>query len=363
MAHKIDKLFETLKNQGGSDLHLLSGFPPKIRVHGELHAIGKDSLSEAEVKEYLYEIVDKAQRERIDNHLDLDFAYDCAFVARFRANYFWQHFGIGAIFRIIPTKILSFADLKLGENIAKFTTFRSGLLLVTGPTGSGKSTTLAAIINHLNERDAKHIITIEEPVEFVHQNKKSFIVHREVGHDCESFAHGLRSASRQDPDVLLIGEMRDIETISSAISAAEMGVLVFGTLHTNSAAKTVDRIIDAFPDEQQAQVRTQLSEALKGVISQLLLKTADKKGRVASHEIMFGSSALGNLIREGSTTKITSYIQSGRGEGMQLMDDAIRKHLLDKKIDGEEAYMKCLSKREFEQYLPPELKAGLAAGG
>ncbi|MEK7483044.1 MAG: PilT/PilU family type 4a pilus ATPase [Planctomycetota bacterium] len=359
MANKIDKLFDQLKNQKGSDLHLLSGYPAKIRVHGELHPL-TDNLSEKQVKEYLYEILDERQRERIDSHLDLDFAYDCPFVARFRANYMWQHFGIGAVFRIIPTKILTMADLSLGENIARFTAFRSGLLLVTGPTGSGKSTTLASIINQINETQPKHIVTIEEPVEFVHQNKKSFIVHREVGHDCLSFGQGLRSTSRQDPDVLLIGEMRDIETIGSAISAAEMGVVVFGTLHTNSAAKTVDRIIDTFPDEQQAQVRTQLSEALKGVISQLLLKTADRKGRVAAHEVLFSSSALANLIREGGTSKITSYIQGGKGDGMQLMDDAIRIHLKAGKIDGEEAYMKCFSKREFEQFLPPELKAQLA---
>jgi twitching motility protein PilT len=356
---KIDQLFKTLREQGGSDLHLLAGFPIKMRIHGDLKPFSDRPITQQEAQDYLYEIASKERIERIESHLDLDFAYECKGLARFRANFFWQQHGLGGIFRIIPTKILTLDDLNLRQKIGKFTTFGSGLLLCTGPTGSGKSTTLAAIINEINEKEAKHIITIEEPVEFVHQNKKSMIVHREVGPDCFSFADGLRSTSRQDPDVLLIGEMRDLETIGSAVSAAEMGVLVFGTLHTNSAAKTVDRIIDVFPEEQQPQIRTQLSETLKGVVSQLLCKTADGKGRVATNEIMYGSAALANLIREGSTGKIVSYIQAGRAEGMQSMDDAILTELKKGKINGEEAYMKCISKREFEQYLPEHLKATL----
>ncbi len=348
---KLDKLLGFLHQSGGSDLHLLAGLPPKIRVHGELQPLKHPVMSNEQVEALLSEICSPRLWNRFTEDHDLDFAYTVPEVARFRCNYLYQKNGMGGVFRIIPTKILSVEELQLKDVLLEFAKQHSGLVLITGPTGSGKSTTLASLIDYINENYRKHIITIEDPVEFTHVNKKSVIVHREVGSDTKSFASALKAAVRQDPDVILVGEMRDLETIHQAITAAEMGILVYGTLHTNNASKTVDRIIDVFPAEQQAQVRTQLSESLKGVVSQQLVRTKDGKGRLACNEILMGSSALSSVIREGNINKIVSIIQAGRGEGMQLMDDALMEHLKADRIAPEEAYMKAEDKKAFEPFL------------
>ncbi|RME86133.1 MAG: PilT/PilU family type 4a pilus ATPase, partial [Planctomycetota bacterium] len=270
-----------------------------------------------------------------------------------------HHHGMGAVFRIIPTEIKPLSSLGVPMVIEKFAYIKSGLVLVTGPTGSGKSTTLAAIIDFINSNFRRHIITIEDPIEFVHPNKNSVITQREVGQDTQSFAAALKSAAREDPDVILVGEMRDLETISSAISLAEMGKVVFGTLHTNSAAKTIDRIIDVFPEDQQAQIRTMLSVSLKGVVSQLLIRKKDGKGRVPVNEVLIGSSSLANIIREGAIGKIISTIEGGRGEGMQTMDDSIMEKLEEGLISAEDAYFRAFDKSKFEKYLRKEGKAEL----
>ena len=344
---RIDELFDAMLGENGSDLHLAEGQPPKIRRHGLLMVLDQPPLTAETMRAYLEEI---CAPERWPHFLacgDLDFAYAFADKARFRANYFYQAHGMGAVFRTIPSKIKTVDELKLPPVVKTFSLLRSGLVLVTGPTGSGKSTTLAAIIDLINEMSARHVVTIEEPIEFVHPNKQSTICHREVGTDVNSFADGLRTAGRQDCDVILVGEMRDFETISLAVSAATTGTLVFGTLHTNSAVKTVDRIIDVFPAGQQPQIRTMLADCLKGVCAQILLRTADGHGRVACNEILMPSAALANTIREGKTPNIRNIIQAGRGEGMQLMDDAIQKYLAEQKIAAEEAYLKATDKSRF----------------
>lgn len=351
---KIDALFDEMLAQGGSDLHLSEGQIPKVRLHGRLVPLGDNhpTLDSKTITKYLEEICPKERWDLFLEVRDLDFAYAYQDIARFRANYYYQVNGKGAIFRVIPTKILTLDDLKLPSILRSFSTMKSGLVLVTGPTGSGKSTTLAAIINEINETSHRHILTIEEPIEFVHPNKKSVLCQREVHADVHSFADGLKAASRQDCDVILVGEMRDYETISLAVSAAATGALVFGTLHTNSAIKTVDRIIDAFPPDQQPQIRTMLGDSLKGVVAQLLLKTADKKGRVACNEILLSTSGLSASIRDGNIGNIRNIIQGGKGQGMQLMDDAIMGFLNQGLISGEEAYMKAIEKNRFEQYAP-----------
>ena len=283
---------------------------------------------------------------------DVDFAYGLEGVARFRANYFAQENGAAAVFRVIPERIVSVEELKLPAAIEKLAHLRKGLALVTGPTGSGKSTTLAAIIDLINRDYAKHIVTIEDPVEFVHKNKQSVLSHREVGSDTVSFAEALRAAVRQDADVVLVGEMRDRETITMAVTAAEMGLLVFGTLHTNGAAKAIDRIIDAFPANEQPQIRISLSESLAAVVSQLLLPTVDGKGRVAANEILLRTTGLPNLIREANTPMIGSLIQSGKSEGMQSMDDALMALVKDKRIHPRDAYLKATDKPRFESLVP-----------
>jgi len=348
---KIDAFFKYMIENDASDLHLSAGCKPKVRKHGELEEIKYQELTNDILKMLLFEIITEDQKKRFLEKKDLDFAYEMPGVARFRANYFYQKRGFGAVFRIIPSKILSAQDLGLPESILRFTKLSRGLVLVTGPTGSGKSTTLAAMIDFINSTRKDHILTIEDPVEFVHVNKQCLVNHREVSTHTESFSAALRAALREDPDVILVGEMRDLETIELAITAAETGHLVFGTLHTNSAAKTVDRIIDAFPAGQQAQIRTMLSESLKGVISQQLLKRCDKPGRVAALEILFVNSAIANLIREGKTFQIPSMIQTGKGDGMQLMDQSIMDFLMQKVISPEEAYLKANDKKSFERFL------------
>ncbi len=354
---KIDRLFRFLSDQGGSDLHLVEGQPPKVRLHGELVNIKHPVLDHATMQDYLSEICDPKKWQDFQTKRDLDFAYESKGIARFRSNYFHQEYGLGAVFRIIPSEIRNLSQLNLPEVILEFARLTSGLVLVTGPTGSGKSTTLAAIIDFMNDHFYRRIITIEDPVEFSHRNKKCVIMHREVGTDARSFASALHAATRQDPDVILVGEMRDLETISLAISAAEMGKLVLATLHTNSAPKTIDRVIDAFPEDSQGQVRTQLAESLKGVVSQLLCRTVDGKGRVAVNEVLIGSPALANVIREGQIGKIYSIIEGGRGEGMMLMDDSLIKYLKAGKITPQEAYIKGNDKKKFQAFLPADFTA------
>jgi twitching motility protein PilT len=350
---RIDRLFDILLSEDGSDLHLAEGQPPKIRRHGHLVKLDDPSLTADMIRAYLQEICAPERWQRFLESGDLDFAYAFADKARFRSNYFYQAHGMGAVFRTIPSRIQTLADLNLPPVLKTFSLLRSGLVLVTGPTGSGKSTTLAAILDMINETSARHILTIEEPIEFVHPNKQSIFCQREVGIDLNSFADGLRTAGRQDCDVILVGEMRDYETISLAVSAATTGTLVFGTLHTNSAVKTVDRVIDAFPAGQQAQIRTMLADSLKGVCAQILLGVADGTGRIACNEILLSNSALANSIREGKTQNVRNVIQAGKSQGMQLMDDAIQRYLNEGKITGDEAYLKATDKSRFSQHAPP----------
>ncbi len=352
---RIDELFRYLKDNKGSDLHLAAGLEPRIRVHGSLESVrGWPVQSHDDLMSLLRELVNDSQWEDYTGCGDLDFAYGLEGVARFRANFLRQENGCGAVFRIIPEDIVPLEALNLPKAIETLAHFQQGLVLITGPTGSGKSTTLAAIIDRINTTYSKHIVTIEDPVEFVHKDKRSVFSQREVGTDTESFGAALRAAIRQDADVILVGEMRDLETISLAVTAAEMGALVFGTLHTNGAANTIDRLIDAFPADEQSQIRTTLAESVAGIVSQLLLKTADGHGRCAVNEILLKTAGLANVIREGNTPMITSIIQGGRTAGMQLMDDALMALVEQKRITPREAYMKATNKARFEGMIEEE---------
>jgi twitching motility protein PilT len=348
---QIDQFLRLMVQQKGSDLHLSVGSPPIFRHHGELERIKFREVTQTDVQALLYEICTPAQKATFEETMDIDFAYEVPELARFRVNMFRQRKGYGAVLRTIPSKVLSADDLGLPEGIRRFCLLNKGLVLVTGPTGSGKSTTLAAMIDLINSTRPDHILTIEDPVEFVHQNKMSLVNQREVGNHTKSFATALRAALREDPDVILVGEMRDLETISLGITAAETGHLVFGTLHTSSAAKTVDRIINAFPASEQEQIRAMLGESLRGVVAQQLLRKADGSGRVAALEVMVGTPALGNMIREGKTHQIPSMIQTGKKDGMQMMDQAILDYLMKKVVDADEAYAKAHNKAEFLPYL------------
>ena len=351
---KLDSYLTRMKEMGASDLHLMAGAPAKIRIHGELEVMpGEALLTHNAVESLLLEIISPAQKEHFYGTHDLDFSYGLEGIARFRCNYCFQRAGVGAVFRVIPEKVKSIAELNLPASLAKLAQLHSGLVLITGPTGSGKSTTLAAIIDQINSNFEKHILTIEDPIEFVHTGKRCLITQREIGHDTLSFGDALRAACREDADVVLVGEMRDLETISLALSIAEMGQLVFGTVHTNSAARTVDRIIDVFPPEQQGQVRIMLADSLKAIVSQQLLRTKDGKGRVSAMEILFGSAALSNIIREGKTQQIASLIQAGQAEGMQSMDMSLLALVGKKIITPEEAYWKAHDKKLFD----PQRKA------
>jgi twitching motility protein PilT len=350
---EIQSLLRALRDQGGSDLHLCAGLAPRIRVRGSLEPVdGWPTLDHESLRSLLRPITAERHWNEYEQDHDTDFAYGLEGVGRFRVNLFVQEQGAGAVFRLIPEEIVSLADLKLPPAISKLAELRQGLVVVTGPTGSGKSTTLAAIIDRINRELARHIVTIEDPVEFVHRNHESVLSHREVGLHSKSFAAALRAAVRQDADVVLVGEMRDRETIAMAITAAEMGTLVFGTLHTNGAAKTIDRIIDAFPASEQPQVRLSLSESLSAVVSQLLLPSADGKGRVAVNEILLRTQGLPNLIREGNTQMIDSVIQSGKRDGMQAMDDALFTLVKEKRVHPRDAYMKARDKARFENLVP-----------
>jgi twitching motility protein PilT len=361
---RIDKFFEYLISSKGSDLHLSEGQPPKVRIHGGVSTIpGQPVLEGAQFKELLAEICDTKAFNRYLETGDLDFAYEMDENSRFRCNYLKQQNGLGAVFRLIPTEIASLESLGVPAVVKEFGHMRSGLVLITGPTGSGKSTTLAALLDYINTNFSRHIITVEEPIEFVHRNKQSIITQREVPMQTPSFADGLRASLRQDADIVLVGEMRDLETISLALTAAETGLLVFGTLHTNNARKTVDRIIDVFPADQQSQVRTMLAASLRGVVAQLLCKRVDKPGRTAVHEIMFATPAVSAIIREGATQKLYDVITGGKSEGMQFMDESIWSKLCQGMISPEEAYMKAIDKSRFKRYLPENLsQLGEASG-
>jgi twitching motility protein PilT len=321
----------SVKNKA-SDLHLSSGLPPMIRVHGDVRRINVDSLEHKQVHDMVYDIMNDAQRKAYEETLECDFSFEIQGLARFRVNAFNQNRGAGAVFRTIPSKILTLEQLNCPKVFAELALKPRGLVLVTGPTGSGKSTTLAAMVNHLNESEYGHVLTIEDPIEFVHESKKCLVNQREVGPHTLSFANALRSALREDPDAVLIGEMRDLETIRLALTAAETGHLVFGTLHTSSAAKTIDRVVDVFPAAEKDMVRAMLSESLIGVISQSLCKLKDGSGRVAAHEIMLGTSAVRNLIRENKIAQMYSAIQTGQAIGMQTLDqclsDLVRRNVI-----------------------------------
>lgn len=347
---KIDRWLMHMRDIEASDLHLTVGQRPKFRIHGEMTTTEDPVLTQEALEDIAREICSERQWQSFVDEHDLDFAYSIKGYARFRTNYLMQQFGMGIVMRMIPDTMLSFEDLGLPNSVLQFVELGFGLILVTGPTGSGKTTTLASIINYINDHYRRHILTIEEPIEFVHQHKQCLITQREVGLHTKTFSNALRSAMRMDPNVILVGEMRDTETISLALTCAEMGILVFGTLHTNSAAKTVDRIVDVFPAEEQSRIRTMLASSLQGVIAQQLLRRADVKGRVAAFEILTGSPALGSLIRTGQTVKIDSMIQSGGALGMQSMDVHIGRLLQEGKITGTEAYMKAFDKRTFEAY-------------
>jgi twitching motility protein PilT len=341
-----------MNDQGASDLHLVAGSQPIFRIHGEIERVEYESLQNDELKEMLYEVAPKNKIEVFEETGDVDFAYEIPNLARYRANFFQQKRGMGAVFREIPDEILTIEQLDLPASITKLSMLHEGMVLVTGPTGSGKSTTLAAMVDHVNKNRKNHIITVEDPVEFVHKNQGCVINHREVGVHTKSFKSALRGALREDPDVILVGEMRDLETIELALEAASTGHLVLATLHTQNATKTIDRVIDVFPAHQQSQIRTSLSESLKGVVAQKLLKRVDKEGRVAVFEILVVTSAVSNLIREGKTFQIPSAIQTGRKYGMQSLDDAILAALNSKKISVEDAYDKAIVKDRFVKLLP-----------
>ncbi len=348
----LDALFEEMVERKASDLHLAVGLPIKMRIHGHLEPVRTEDLTAVDAVEMLQELVNPEQWGRYLEEHDLDFAYQVPGVVRLRANYFVHQGGLGAIFRVIPTRILSCEDLNVPDVVVGLAEVRSGMVLVTGPTGSGKSTTLAAMVDHINTNFARHIITIEEPVEFVHEDKKSVILQREVGMNASSFAGALQAATREDPDVILVGEMRDRETVALALRAAEMGFMILGTLHTNSAAKTLDRIIDIFPAAEQVAAQISLAASLRGVVSQQLLRRVSGKGRVAAFEVLVGSLAVSNAVREGDTAKIYSIIQSGRGLGMETMDDSLRTLVNAGAVELDEARRKAHDKGKFD--LPDE---------
>ena len=349
----IDQFFEVLIQAGASDLHLAEGQPPKIRQHGTMLPIREEILTHDEMAYMMSEISGNDRWNRFLDSGDLDFAYEMNEDSRFRCNFLRQAHGFGCVFRLIPTKIMSLDQLGIPPVVKEFGHMRGGLVLVTGPTGSGKSTTLAALIDYINANFSRHIITVEEPIEFVHGNKMSIITQREVPEHCETFAQGLKASLREDSDIVLVGEMRDLETIQLALTAAETGLLVFGTLHTNNARKTVDRMVDVFPADQQAQVRTMLANSLRGVVAQLLLKKSQEAGggRMAVNEILVVNSAASAIIREGATQKLQDVLVAGKGQGMQFMDDAIWSLMQQGMISPMEAYMKAIDKNRFRVFL------------
>jgi twitching motility protein PilT len=359
----LDQFLKVIVEQGGSDLHIGEGQPPKMRKHGDVGPIRSEPITNDEASSMLSEVCGPRNWELFEERGDLDFAYEMDAASRFRCNYLKQTNGYGAVFRLIPTKIATLEQLGIPLVVKEFAHLRGGLVLVTGPTGSGKSTTLAALIDYINENFSRHVVTIEEPIEFVHSNKRSVITQREVPNDSVSFPVALKAALREDVDIVLVGEMRDLETISLALTAAETGVLVFGTLHTNNARKTVDRMVDVFPAPRQAQARAMLANSLRGVLAQLLMKKADGSGRVAVNEILIANAAVSAIIREGATQKLQDVIVSGKAQGMQFMDDAIWAFLQQGIVTPHEAFMKAIDKNRFKKFLPPEEEhLGDAAG-
>ena len=352
---KIDAFFKLMHEQGASDLHLVSGQPPALRIRGDMERIKYKVLENDELKAMLYEIAPEAKIKQFEETGDIDFGYEIPGVARYRSNFFMQKNGCGAVFRQIPEEIMTAEQLGLPNVISKLASLPRGLVLVTGPTGSGKSTTLAAIIDVANRTRKDHIITVEDPIEFVHQSKGCIVNHREVGIHTKSFNAALRGALREDPDIILVGEMRDLETISLAIEAASTGHLVFGTLHTMSAPKTIDRIIEVFPATEQAQIRSTLSDGIRAVISQTLFKRVDKKALCVALEILIATPAARNLIREGKTHQIPSVIQTGKKYGMILLDDAIMALYEKGWISANDAYLKANDKGKFRNFIknPP----------
>lgn len=352
---KIDAFFKLMHEQGASDLHLVSGQPPALRIRGDMERIKYKVLENDELKAMLYEIAPDTKIKQFEETGDIDFGYEIPGVARYRSNFFMQKNGCGAVFRQIPEEIMTAEQLGLPNVISKLASLPRGLVLVTGPTGSGKSTTLAAIVDVANRTRKDHIITVEDPIEFVHQSQGCIINHREVGIHTKSFSAALRGALREDPDIILVGEMRDLETISLAIEAASTGHLVFGTLHTMSAPKTIDRIIEVFPASEQAQIRSTLSDGIRAVISQVLFKRVDKKALCVALEILIATPAARNLIREGKTHQIPSVIQTGKKYGMMLLDDAIMELYEKGWISADDAYLKANDKAKFRNYIknPP----------
>ncbi len=346
---EIDRLFDALLSKNGSDLHLSVGYPPMLRIRGDLEALGQELLSAKEIGALLYELLDNGRRQQFDDSGDLDFAYAYEDKARFRANYLMKTTGPGAVFRTIPTRILSATELGLSPTLLRLCERQSGLILVTGPTGSGKSTTLAALLSHINHNRDGHILTIEDPVEFVHGPARCQITHREVGVDTPSFQDAIRSAIREDADVILVGELRGAETMRLALQLASYGVLVFATVHTNSATATIDRFVNAFPASQQPQIRGMLADALAGIVAQQLLKRADGTGRVAVHEILIGTTAISSTIREAKTLMIPSLIQAGAQLGMQSMDAALERLVREGIVSARDAYEKALDKESFSR--------------
>lgn len=348
---QLDTLFRAMSEHGASDLHLVAGNPPIMRINGDMIRLKSPDLTDAALRTLLQEITPDGMWTDFTETGDVDFGYDLEGVARFRANLFVQKDGAGAVFRLIPSKILTCADLGLPDAIRNLAYLRQGLVLVTGPTGSGKSTTLAAIIDEANKNRADNLITIEDPIEFVHHGVKSLVSHREVGNHTQSFSTALRAALREDPDIILVGEMRDLETIRLALEAAATGHLVFGTLHTLNASKTVDRVIEVFPAQEQPQIRSTLADALRAVIAQDLYKRVDQAGRVAALELMMCTPAISNLIREGKTFQIPSALQTGKKDGMRTMDASIIELLEAGKIDPKEAAEKIVNEELVTPYL------------
>jgi len=351
---RIDALFDKLLERKGSDLHLGVGLSPMGRIRGELLELRANPVTQAEMDDLLFEITNEQQRAHIESEWDLDFAYQYGSKARFRANYFYKQTGLAAVFRTIPSKVLTLNELKTPEIVRTLAEKRAGLVLVTGPTGSGKSTTLAGMINHINQVRACHILTIEDPVEFVHTPIRAQITHREIGTHASNFTVAIRSAGRENADVILIGELRTNETMKLALQLASYGVLVFGTMHTNSAAATAERIINAFPSDEQPQVRGMLAESLAGIVAQQLLRTADGKGRVAAQEILLGSTAVASMIREGKTYQLGNTMQNGRAQGMQTMDNALEKLVRDGVVDLDTALEKAEDKDSLRKAFAPE---------
>lgn len=344
----IDAYLTEVLEKRGSDLHFIAGDPARIRLHGDLQTLRPDRLAPDMVKEALYEIMPKPALERFESKDGADFAHTIPERGRFRVNVMRQINGMGAVFRAIPSKALTLDDLKMPDAVRQMCRANNGLILVTGKTGSGKSTTLAAMIDDINNRVRGHILTIEDPIEFVHLRKSCLISQREIGVHAPSFAKALHSALREDPDVILVGELRDLETMSIAVTAAEMGILVMGTLHTNGAAQTVDRMVNVFPSDKQSHVRTMLSTSLRGVVSQQLLQKSDKNGRVAALEILVNTPASANLIRQGKLDQLENVMQAGGQFGMRTMDTAIQLLLDARQITGKEAYKKGINKAKFE---------------